>query len=45
MPFFPSQYGSQCWKTFSIFLTNLDADGPVQLDFLEVDGTVALDLS
>ena len=29
----------------SIFLTNLDADGPVLLDLVEVNGTVSLVLS
>ena len=29
----------------SIFLINLDVDGPVLLDLLEVDGTVTLELS
>ena len=32
-------------KDISIFLTNLDVDGPVLLDLLEADGRVTLDLS
>ena len=30
-------------ENVSIFLTNLDLDGPVLLDILEVDGTVTLE--
>ena len=37
--FFSLSVRMAVWKTFSIFLTNLDVDGTVLLDLLEVDGT------
>ena len=32
-------------EDISVFLTNLDVDGPVLLGLLEVDGTVILDFT